>query len=207
MSSVFIIRNVEDLVKVLIPILDKNPLHTVKYFDYLDFIKIVLLLSVAKTTAVIDKEKELAIDTIKGMNRGRIFIPSEIKPRNNINKYWLLGFIEGEGTFGMKNLVPYFQIGQHVRSSHAMENIDLFFKNLTNLFSFTLKSKKKSPCLIPSIVKHKNTNVLVYSYQNVDSLHDTLTYFLLDLPFQTRKKIDFLYWAIVLHMHKYGYFI
>jgi len=31
-------------------------------------------------------------------------------------------------------------------------------------------------------------------------------YFLLDMPFQTRKGEDSYYWCIVLHMHKLGYF-
>jgi len=26
--------------------------------------------------------------------------------------YWFLGFVEAEGTFGIKNLSPYFQIAQ-----------------------------------------------------------------------------------------------
>ena len=31
-------------------------------------------------------------------------------------------------------------------------------------------------------------------------------YFLLDMPFQTPKGVDFSYWCLVLHMHKLGYF-
>lgn len=38
-----------------------------------------------------------------------------------INPYWLLGFTEAEGTFGIKNLVPYFQICQHGRSLLVLE--------------------------------------------------------------------------------------
>jgi hypothetical protein len=63
-----------------------------------------------------------------------------------------------------------------------------------------------SPILKHSRVKDKITDIIVYSYQNIDSLHDYLAYFLLDLPFQTIKKVDFLYWLIALYMHKYGYF-
>lgn len=59
-----------------------------------------------------------------------------------------------------------------------MEDIGLFLKLLPNVFGFTLKS----PNLSHSLVNHKNINVMVYSYQNVYSLHDTLAYFLLDLP-------------------------
>ena len=36
---------------------------------------------------------------------------------------WLLGFIEAEGTFGLINLVPYFQVAQHSRSAHVIQDI------------------------------------------------------------------------------------
>jgi hypothetical protein len=40
---------------------------------------------------------------------------SNIRSSTKINIYWLLGFVEGDGTFGIKNLVPYFyfQVAQH----------------------------------------------------------------------------------------------
>ena len=31
-------------------------------------------------------------------------------------------------------------------------------------------------------------------------------FFLLDMPFQTRKSVDFLYWCLALHFHKFGHF-
>lgn len=30
--------------------------------------------------------------------------------------------------------------------------------------------------------------------------------FFLDMPFQSRKSLDFYYWCLVLHFHKFGYF-
>jgi hypothetical protein len=42
--------------------------------------------------------------------------------------------------------------------------------------------------------------------QNVDALYDYIMFFFLSMPFQTRKGIDFEYWALVLHLHKFGYF-
>jgi hypothetical protein len=70
-----------------VPILDKNPLRTVKYFDYLDFKKVLSLLIEAKTTAVIGTDKELAINTIKGKNQGRINYDIHLIPREPVNKY------------------------------------------------------------------------------------------------------------------------
>jgi len=203
-SCVFVLRNVNTLLIKLVPIFENYPLRTIKQLDYLDFKNIIILLTNAKSSAVKGQEKEIALAIIKGMNSGRdkqSWLP--VNPTDlPINKYWLLGFIEGEGTFGIKNLVPYFQIGQHKRDIEIMDKISIYLKNKHNLFGFTLNS----PTLNATIVTHKKTDVVVYSYQNIDSLFDSLAYFLLDLPFQTRKNIDFLYWCIVLYMHKFGFF-
>ncbi len=53
---------------------------------------------------------------------------------------------------------------------------------------------------------NKQTNVQVLSNHNVDALHDYLAFFLLTMPFQTRKAVDFMYWCIVLYVFKFGHF-
>jgi len=66
---------------------------------------------------------------------------------------------------------------------------------------------------------NQNTGVYSFSISNTDSLYDYILFFLAlplfifyikkgggrDLPFQTRKELDFQYWAIALHLRKYGY--
>lgn len=205
-SCVYVIRSIEALINNLVPVLDANPLRTTKYFDYLDFKFLLSSVSRAGTTVVKDSVKESIMKIIQSMNTGRVSYNIESIIKSDINKYWLLGFIEGEGTFGLKNLVPYFQIGQHERSSHVMTDIEEYLSGLPNTFLFTknspiLKAYRTSPLSIS-----KNQRVIVLSYQNIDSLHDTLAYFLLDLSFQTRKNTDFLYWCLVLYMHKFGHF-
>lgn len=39
------------------------------------------------------------------------------------NSYWLLGFIEGEGTFGFKNFNPYFSVRLHSISKSVLDLI------------------------------------------------------------------------------------
>jgi len=115
-SSVYVVRDVKGMLKRLVPILEANPLQTVKYLDYLDFKKMLLLLSESKNTAVTGEDKVLALSIIQGMNSGRLSYNKDLIPLRPINKYWLLGFIEGEGTSrcqlveaeGLKNLVPLF---------------------------------------------------------------------------------------------------
>jgi hypothetical protein len=44
----------------------------------------------------------------------------------DINSNWLLGFVEGEGTFGYKYIVPYFQIAHNMRDKNLLESINMF---------------------------------------------------------------------------------
>jgi hypothetical protein len=45
------------MLNTLVPILDMNPLLTVKYLDYLDFKKMLILINKSKNTAVTGKNK------------------------------------------------------------------------------------------------------------------------------------------------------
>lgn len=119
-----------------------------------------------------------------------------------INPFWLLGFIEAEGTFGLKTLSPYFQLAQHSKNLTLLEAIALYLKSLDKGFTFSVNT----PSPVISITLNKRTSVSVLSIGNIDALYDYLMFFLLDMPFQTRKGEDFYYWCLVLHMHKLGYF-
>nr|YP_010470483.1 LAGLIDADG endonuclease [Inonotus hispidus]UVF37971.1 LAGLIDADG endonuclease [Inonotus hispidus] len=136
------------------------------------------------------------------MNLQRQIYNYDLIPAIIINPFWLLGFIEGEGTFGFKNLSPYFQIVQHVRSSMVLIAIANYLQLLPKTFTFSQQPK------IPQVLKTLNprTTVSVISVVKIDALYDYLRFFLLNMPFQTRKAGDFYYWSLVLHLHKFGYF-
>ena len=120
------------------------------------------------------------------MNSGRTeFNYSLIPGLIVVDPFWLLGFIEAEGTFGFKNLSPFFQIGQHVRSLFVLEAIANYLKSIPKGFQFSVKSV--SPTVNFSI--NKKTSVSVISIVNIDTLYDYLLFFLLDMSFQTRKGV------------------
>lgn len=205
-SSVFIISNVKDLINILFPLLDKYNLYTSKWLDYIDFKKVVYFLSKSETTRLSLSELEKIQNIISNMNSGRTEYNYSLIPKitgaERVNPFWLLGFIEGEGTFGYKNLSPFFQVGQNIRSYHVLEAIANYLQTIPKGFKFSLKSK--APTINNSF--NKKTNVSVISILSIDALYDYLLFFLLDMPFQTRKGVDFHYWCIVLHLHKLGYF-
>lgn len=134
------------------------------------------------------------------MNSGRTQYNYNLIPKITVNPFWLLGFIEAEGTFGFKNLSPY--VGQHSRSSMVLDNISNYIQLLPKSFTFSLRTE------VPTILNtlNKRTSVSVISIVNIDGLYDDLMFFLLDMPFKTRKSEDFYFWSIALHLHKLGYF-
>ena len=75
------------------------------------------------------------------MNSGRDTINFELITNTSVNVFWLLGLIEGEGTFGFKNLVPYFQIGQNVPNTHVLNAIYKFLSSLSTEFQFSKFTK------------------------------------------------------------------
>ena len=159
-------------------------------------------LSSAKTTRVSGEKLEWAISTMNNMNTRRTEYNDNLIPTLSVNPYWLLDFIEGEGTFGFKNLSPYFQIGQHIKSLKVLQSIALYLQSLPKGFTMSLNSftPKVSNTL------HSNNTVSVISINNIDALYDYLLFFLLEMPFQSRKGEDFYFWSIALHLHKFGYF-
>ena len=140
-SCVFIISNVKELINVLFPLLDKYNLYTTKWLDYIDFKKVVLFLSDSKTTKLSLSEIEKIKNNMSHMNSGRTeYNYSLIPPRREVNPFWFLGFIEGEGTFGFKNLSPFFQLGQHIRSLYVLEAIANYLQSIPKGFKFSLRS-------------------------------------------------------------------
>ena len=113
-SCVFIISDVNSLLNILFPLLDKYKLYITKWLDYIDFKSVTSILVNSNTTRLSSSQLKRVKNIISNMNLQRKIYNYDLIPAIIINPFWLLGFIEGEGSFGFKNLSPYFQIGQHL---------------------------------------------------------------------------------------------
>lgn len=173
-----------------------------------------LLLGASKNTDRRHLTTEL-LSTIKaiklGMNKGRISqlslkIPTGPESMDlipSINPYWFLGFIEGEGSFGVSRMNNQFRIGQEAFSLPVLLGIRNLIYELPNLFNITEDSPRPKGTLVYS----DKENYAQLSYSNVDTLYDYLLPFFLRLDyFQTRKAVDFKLWAILLILRKTGIF-
>lgn len=101
------IRDREILDSVIIPIFDKNPLLTTKYFDY---IKLKKALAILNNNDLSKEDKNTQIQNIKNLKPSCDYISpawsnatlplTDVKSVNNVmTKNWLVGFIEAEGSF------------------------------------------------------------------------------------------------------------
>lgn len=128
-QSYYDVTKQEDLAKI-IDIFDNFPLNTHKHFNFLDLKK-------AYELYVSSKEKTLGmaleINTIrKGMNTQRSYFGITESRKFRITPYWVLGFIEGEGSFHIlkKDYYPRFSVGQSVKDLALMEELKNYFNSL-----------------------------------------------------------------------------
>ena len=92
----------------LIDILNSSPLNGVKYLDFLNFSKAYDLYFNRPSRSITPDVIEEVLKLKNGMNRQRNNFNRPIPI--NITDYWLLGLIEGEGSFHLirSRLVPIF---------------------------------------------------------------------------------------------------
>lgn len=90
------------------------------------------------------------------MNSKReIFTSFSINSQINVNPDWLMGFIEGEGTFGIKTGSSiYFQVAQKTTSVECLNAIISFLKNLKSK-PLLPQNSKNLPLNIVSTIKSK----------------------------------------------------
>lgn len=103
----FFIRDRKIIESVIIPIFDKNPLLTTKYFDY---IKLKKALAILNNNDLSKEHKNTEIQKIKDLKPSIDYISpawsdaslplTGVESVNNVmTKDWLIGFIEAEGSF------------------------------------------------------------------------------------------------------------
>jgi len=199
----FIVENYTDIKNVICPVFNLFHLHTSKRLDFEDFNKAVLIKDYIKKN-LSDVEMERIISIKNGMNFKReIFTYQVTNSQIIINPNWFIGFLEGEGTFGIKTgSALYLQVAQKNTSQESLNAITTF---LTRLPSSVLQNSKILPLNIVSTVNVK-TNVVSLVVNSVDSLYYYLLPYLDSSNMYTRKTIDFKLWRVALLLKIHGYY-
>jgi hypothetical protein len=177
----------EDILKI-ITIFDNYKLNSSKRLDYLDLKKAFYLY---KNRTKLSKELINQILVFKkNMNTQRtIFEVSEV----NISKSWLLGFIEGDGSFSLSrtSLEPVFSITLTESQLPLLLEIK---KYLENNLGFDPYSKLKSSSII-YINKTKEVNnskpLATLKIKNIHVLNNYFIPFFNECKFISKKGLDF----------------
>lgn len=111
----FVVQDFTEIRDVICPIFLQYPLLTSKKLDFQDFHKAVFIKNKTHLSLTrIDKEKIILLKN--GMNSKReLFTNFYINSQINVSPEWFIGFLEGEGTFGIKTGSSlYFQVAQKI---------------------------------------------------------------------------------------------
>lgn len=150
------------------------------------------------------------------MNRGRtnFSMPSEHNYR--ITPYWLLGFVEGDGSFFIrrKNYQLYFSIVQHSRDYELMNKIGDFLYDLPFINKQTMRkssiriSESSVPAVLPCSPNGGNGYKNPVTYLIID--HTYLIKFVI-IPFfssmtwRSKKFLDFEDFSLVFKLKEQGH--
>lgn len=126
----FRIHSFRVIIEKILPIFDEYPLLTHKQLNYRDWRKAILLKKLE-----IENSRSLSIDTFNkiidlknGMNNLRSNYEGYILSNDMVNKNWLVGFVEGDGTFYFSNSSVVFGITQ--KDKKILEEISNFIQTI-----------------------------------------------------------------------------
>lgn len=204
-SCSFIVEDSLNINKLCV-IFNHYPLHTSKKLDFLSFYEVSLIKATSKTISDIDMEKIVSIKNSMNSKR-EIFTYGTSKSQIIINPNWFIGFLEGEGTFGIKTGSSlYFQVAQKNTSQECLNGITNFLLNLpSNTTIYNDPDNKILPINITNTINIR-TNVVTLAIANIDALHYYLSPYLDSSKFYSRKAIDFKLWKMALLLKIYGYY-
>lgn len=204
-SCAFVVQSFSELKDVICPIFLSFPLHTSKKLDFQDFYTAILIKEKSNNGNLSDSEKEKILSLKDGMNSGRtVFKYETTRPQITINPNWLIGFIEAEGTFGVKTGSSlYFQVAQKFTSQDSLNAITTF---LTELSNFDIpKDSLILPINVTSAINIK-TNVVSIVVSSTDALYYYILPWLDSSKFYSRKYVDFQLWRLALLLKIKGYY-
>jgi len=180
----------------IINIFSKYPLNTSKRLNFEDWKKAFELYY---KDDIINGNREKIIPVVEelreGMNKGRYYETFKVD-NVKITKYWLLGFIEGEGSFNFqkKGFAVAFTLGQVSRDKPLLEQIVEFLKSYSgNLYT------KESVLTIYDKTKENTINQNPYSEIRSSSLYflrKVLVPLLSDLNWRSKKYKDHFFYRL-----------
>jgi hypothetical protein len=219
-ESYYSVDKLQDIIEIINPIFTKYHFTTSKYLDFIDFkaaanIKIISYLAsppsvgggemppsarYARAEAkrkLNDQELQEILKLKSNMNTLRVCFNPENLPKRPLTPYRLLGFIEGDGSFCLPNMVPTLTIKQHTKNIHFFYEISEFLSNLPfnpNIGPVTdVLNSKPRPGIYDARNNPQASSMSSINVSNILQLYNYILPFFKSLEFKSRKAVDFCY--------------
>ena len=141
------------------------------------------------------------------MNRKRIsfeLLNHSIK----ITPYWLLGFVEGEGTFNVsksKDFALEFGVCQTLSEKKVMLEIQSFLLALPGDYPIRRKDSNMVPLYEDKKAKNENSNpMLKIKIRDLNYIGNVIIPFFDSLIWESKKRLDYLDWKAIFNLKREG---
>ena len=205
-ESYYIIAKFIDILEILIPLFSKYYFTTSKFLDFQCFKAAAEIRKTSyKEKRKLNKEELNQILEIKStMNSKRWEFDINDLPKRFLSPSRLLGFIEGDGTFCMPNMIPTLSIKQHSKNIHFFYEIAEFLIKLPYCPEIGTKLDKLNTKPTPGVSRDSPTTCIL-SVSNILQLYNYILPFFKTLTFKTRKGVDFQLWELAVKLKALGH--
>nr|YP_010714075.1 LAGLIDADG homing endonuclease [Fuscoporia gilva]WDD39638.1 LAGLIDADG homing endonuclease [Fuscoporia gilva] len=189
-------------ISILISIFEKFNLNTSKYLDYLDFKEAYFLYFDRAPNLNPDSIKDRILGLKNNMNTNRILYDRPENSKIVITKSWLLGFIEGDGSFFLRrdNLTPIFSLENTAVQLPVMLKIKEFLEASLGFDKFSLYKVQNTQIIVIASRKARTINsksTVSITIQHINVLNNYLIPFFENEEFLTKKGKDFYDFKII----------
>jgi hypothetical protein len=191
-ESYYTIAKFKDILEILIPIFSKYYLTTSKFLDFQDFKAAAEIRKISyMEKRKLNKEELNKILKIKsGMNSQRLQFNINDLHQRSLTLSRFLGFVEGDGSFHISNMVPTFSIKQHSKNVHFLYEIAKFLNKLPYCPEIGPKIDKLNTRPTPGVYQD-SPNSCNLSVANILQIYNYILPCFKSLKFISRKGVDF----------------
>jgi len=151
----FYVNDISSLVNIIIPVFDNFTLNSTKYAIYLVWREAVLLLNAKLHLTAAGRVKLLELR----QNIADLIVSPAPNHNISITANWLLGFIEGDGTFSTSNLRPRLKLENSI-GELPLFNIIMNFFGYGNLSQM---DRQRSDMEKPTVSLEFNTPLFLFN--------------------------------------------